>query len=470
MAKLAIKLNRKIAKRVSKIPKQVDWIITRALGGNRGHNWRLVSKNIRGPITLPDGLYQYNVLLVFERHRGTNNADIIQRQANDIVQFVEQAANNAKFKEFPYNVENHTIRDDDDVPTTVPAIPRTHAPTPLEMAVRNNGTVPGVAPVVIRPEEGDDDNAADLTDFNDDATPLPRNDQDVITFEEAVPLEDVDIPEVLISGTDEEIEAHPAFQGIYGRTSHIRVIASSMKSFKESNGARRNHIVMHGLPACAKSRIMRGFMEMLGGTNAGSFIAINADSTTKAGIETMFLNRLKQTGIPPFVFVEELEKTIEAVLTIWLGMLDDRREIRKINYRQQDVVKTNILCVSTVNDKIAFDRMMGGRPGKPGALSSRFVKQLYVPRPDKDIMRRILQRDIEINGGNQAWVDAAIELSEEIKTNDPRMILGFLDGQDRLLTGEYQKDVIKIYELETKERKEGAGEFVGIDQLDVVQH
>lgn len=464
MVKLAIKLRRRTFKRTKKIPQQIDYIVKRALAGARGNTWELHNKQIKPPVNLHDGRYLYNINLVFNRKRGQNNPDVIQRQANDLLLVVETAGKNTKFKEYPFVIDNHTLNDDPEDRTGEytdllrNAIQeRTRNLTPLEMAVRTDGTVPGVPPVEI----------TDTPEIETDApAAMPRNEQDVITFERAITLEELEIPEVLISGTDEEIEVHPCFQGIYGRTSHIRVIASSMKSFKESNGARRNHIVMHGLPACAKSKIMHGFMEMLGGVGSGAFIIFNADSTTKAGIETMFINRMRDTGIPPFVFIEELEKTIEAVSTIWLGVLDERREIRKINYRQQDVVHTNILCTATVNDKIAFDRMMGGRPGKPGALSSRFVKQLYVPRPDKEIMRRILRRDIEMNGGNVDWIDPAIKLSEDIKTNDPRMILGFLDGQDRLLTGEYQNDIIKIYNLEKKEREEAVGEFVGRDNLD----
>ena len=75
-------------------------------------------------------------------------------------------------------------------------------------------------------------------------------------------------------------------------------------------------------------------------------------------------------------------------------------------------------------------------------------------------MRKILLRDIELYGGNPEWVEPCMELSKKVKTNDPRMILSFLHGQDRLLTGEYQQDILRIFELEQKERNEHVGEFI----------
>ena len=116
------------------------------------------------------------------------------------------------------------------------------------------------------------------------------------------------------------------------------------------------------------------------------------------------------------------------------------------------VRKVHFLSLSTANDKEKFDLMMGGRTNYPGALSSRFVHQLECPRPDKTQMRMILKRDIERFGGKLEWIDPCIELAEQIGTNDPRKVLGFLDGGDRLMDKSYQNDQLNIHHLLTKER------------------
>lgn len=268
---------------------------------------------------------------------------------------------------------------------------------------------------------------------------------DIVDFEQALTWDEIKIPDVLINGTDAEIERFPAFNGIFGRAAHIRVIFSSIKTMVDTKGMRRNHCMLWGLPACAKSQLMTGVQAVLG---KGAFLSINGNSATKAGIETIFLKRLKETGTPPVCFIEEIEKTLEAILTVWLSILDDRAEVRKVTYHDQAKADARVLVIASANDKVLFDRLMGGRPKHPGAISSRFTKKLYVPRPDEAIMRKILARDIKLYGGKMEWIEPCIEIMRELQTNDPRTVLSLLDGQDRLLTGEYKTDILTIHELE----------------------
>jgi hypothetical protein len=127
-----------------------------------------------------------------------------------------------------------------------------------------------------------------------------------------------------------------------------------------------------------------------------------------------------------------------------LGALDDRGELRKINAREMRNREIKILCLATANDKDEFDRLMGGTLKRPGALSSRFVHQLECPRPNREVLRMILTRDIDSYGGSSDWIEPALDLAAEIGTDDPRKVLGFLDGGHRLLTGEYQRDIRSI--------------------------
>ncbi len=266
---------------------------------------------------------------------------------------------------------------------------------------------------------------------------------EVGTYEKVALPEELNIPEMLISGTDEEIENHECFKGVYGRSAHIRLAMSVLSAAFKTKMQRRHNILFYGEPACAKTSIVNGIKKVLGPTG---YLELDSTATTKAGIEKLFLNGLA-TGVPPVVFIEEIEKTDESALRVWLSALDERREIRKVNYRTATVRKFDIVCIATANDKECFDRLFkGGSQKGKGALSSRFTKQIYVPRPDRNILKRILERDINQFGGKKSWIEKCLDLSDKLKINDPREVLSYLVGGDRLLDGSYQADVLKVVE------------------------
>lgn len=394
MANFKVNLERKTVNRLNSesLEEQMEYLVGRATAGNR-KTWTNKNYKITGP-KRENGHYVYNLTLEFERNGRKSLSDgQLSDELKAIIGYITKAAESSKFK---------------------PAW--------------SVGTVQQSW------------NASVVKDESDGC--------DVLPFDRALTFSELVIPDILVNGTDEEIEKHPSFQGIYGRAAHIRIIGSSIQRMIATNGAKRNHILLHGLPGCAKSQILMGWMNVLG---PGAFFTINANSATRAGIEKMFLDRFRVTGVPPVCFIEEIEKTLEAILTVWLSILDDRAEVRKINYREQSRIDAKVLSIATANDKLLFDRLHGGRIGHPGALSSRFTKQLYVPRPDRDIMERILLRDIEIHGGNKEWVPPCLAIAEELKTNDPRIVLSLLDGQDRLLDDSYRQDILSIHQMEDQD-------------------
>lgn len=240
---------------------------------------------------------------------------------------------------------------------------------------------------------------------------------------------------------------HSVFHGLFDREPQIRTVLSSVKSFLTTDGQRRNHVLLYGLPACAKTQILLRLRDFLGD---GAVARLDATNMTQAGISKLYLDDVN-SPVPPFIFIEEIEKTAEEVLRIFLGMLDDRGEIRKTNFNMNLMREVRVLGMATANDKVLLDRLMGGSGTRPGALSSRFVNQLYCPRPDRRVLELILRRDIGKCGGNELWIEPALKLAQAINTNDPRKVLAFLDGADRLLTGEYQDDILKVMEKETEE-------------------
>lgn len=415
MPSFTVSLQRKNGKRMDKdvIQNNLTPVIRRSTAGNRD-NWQTKPFNVVAPITPgDDDLYTYKTSITYERRTLRSNVDAnkLTLEMNAILGFLTEAGKSSGFKDYPWTISGHK--------------------TTNWKAIDN--------PKPDAPASGGD--GVDLTELVD--------------FDQALTLEELEIPDVLIHGTDEEIEAFPAFNGLYGRSAHVRVMFSSIKTMQDTGGMRRNHCLLHGLPGCAKSSLFKGVQTVLG---HGGFLSLNANSATRAGIEAIFLRRLKQTGCPPVIFIEEIEKTLEAILTVWLSILDERAEVRKVTNNEANRAEIRSLCFATANDKVLFDRLMGGRPGHPGALSSRFTKPLYVPRPNRETLRRILLRDIKLYGGKPEWADKCLEISDEVKTNDPRIVLGFLDGGDRLLNNKYKEDILTIHRLEQADKEPEPGE------------
>lgn len=428
MSSFMVNLERKSQRRVDDkvIEEQLKFIMDRSTAGSR-NSWTSEfdyhpPKATSGPVTFKSTIH-------FSRKQTRNaekapNTAKLTHEMTEIVKVLSKAANASKFAKNPWVVKKAE---------------------PLDWKLDDT-------------EKHAIQNAAEGGTTESGGTEFSV--EEIVNFERAMDLEEIEIPDILVNGTDAEIEAHEAFEGIFGRAAHIRVAFSSIKTMIETGGRRRNHVLFYGLPGAAKSTMFRAIQKILG---AGSFLAINANSATRAGIEAIFLDRLTQTGCPPFLFIEEIEKTQEQILTVWLSILDERREVRKITHSAARKAEVNSLCFATANDKILFDRLMGGRPGHPGALSSRFNKPLYVARPNYDQMVKILVRDIALFGGQPEWANACMNIADEVGETDPRIILGYLDGGNRLLTGEYKNDIIAIRntEMEDKARhKEMAAELL----------
>ncbi len=225
------------------------------------------------------------------------------------------------------------------------------------------------------------------------------------------------------------------FANIYDREAQIETVHSALRAFNESDYNNRFHCVLWGEPACGKTAIAKAFSKMLGND---AVLELDATSTTKAGAERILL---ESESLPPVLICEEIEKTDEASLRWLLSALDQRAEVRKVTHnkglRQRDV---KMFCIATVNDIGLFRKVMAG------ALSSRFTWQLECPRPSKDVLRKILEREVALVSGDRAWIEPALTWCvDEACTNDPRQCVAVcLCGREKLLTGEYQRTLSKI--------------------------
>jgi hypothetical protein len=257
-------------------------------------------------------------------------------------------------------------------------------------------------------------------------------------------------PELLGPDSDAALAAHPAWRNLYGVNPQIRIILSNIKRAHETNGESRNHGVLFGHAGCGKTTTMFGLEHMFG---EGSVLKLDATSTTRAGLEKLFFNDL--TEIPPLVFMEEAEKADPEALKIWLGALDDRGEIRKVNFRVNMLRSVKVLFICSVNNKALFDKMMGSDGSEAGALSSRCVSQVYFPRPSQAVLIQILEKEIREKGGRGEWITPAIHLAEELGVSDPRIVRSYLAGGDRLLDGTYQRDWLAIQRAQQAFNKKG---------------
>tara|TARA_Y100000034_G_C6910429_1_gene424491 strand:+ start:7831 stop:9039 length:1209 start_codon:yes stop_codon:yes gene_type:complete len=379
---------------------QADYLITAAKRGRGKKNWSCKDTYSQGTSSLG---YRFSVKLTFDKVGGRKDPEIAYKDKDDILTRLIKAGQNAKFNKYPWKMRGNE-----------------ETPEPS-----------GGGPVVV--------------------TEDTEGTQTIGQYEEVTAASDIVIPEILLSGSDEAVENHEVFKGIYGRSPHIRTAMAVLHAAFTTQMQRRHNILFWGYPGCAKSHIVNGIKAFLG---PNAVLELDSTSTTKPGIEKIFLSGL-QTGVPPVVIMEEIEKTDENALRVWLSALDERREIRKLNFNVAKVRKIDILCIATANDKVAFDKLFrASNQGGRGALSSRFTKQVYIPRPDRAIMARILARDIKEFGGKEEWIEPCLDLADELKTNDPREVLGMLVGEDRLLDKSYQADILSIHAQETADYKE----------------
>lgn len=276
----------------------------------------------------------------------------------------------------------------------------------------------------------------------------------IVPFEKALLWDELQFDDSYIDMDDESLERTEAFGDLYERGAHIRLTLGAIHKAMETEGNVRNHVLLWGDPGAAKSGMLSAIQSIL---PREAWISLNVDSTTKAGFQTTFFNKLDLTGIPPIIFLEEMEKVAsDGILSPLLSLLDTRAMIQQVNFRKSKSKFAKVLFIATANDKYSFDMMMGGRRQNgevvPGALSSRFVHQLEVRRPSMETMRKILNREIRKFGGQTEFIEPAIELAEELGINDPRKIISFLDGGMRLLDGTYQRDmkmVTKVQKAQT---------------------
>lgn len=386
-----LSLRRYIQKKVDKkkIKAQIEYLISRGVASNRGRTWS-TSYRFKGP-SFDTDKFVVDCQVKFIKTKGRPSSDIEIKQWEEIKSVIQQCGKGVKFGSNPWIVKEIGSK------------------------------LPDYLPMPIDTEK-------------DCQTLMSNSKADVKTWNDLI------VPnELLGAESDFHLSNHDAWKSLYGVNPQIRIILSNIKRAHDTNGESRNHAVLFGHAGCGKTTTMFALEKMFG---SSSVLKLDATSTTKAGIEKLFFSELE--NVPPLVFMEEAEKADPDALKIWLGALDDRGEIRKVNFRVNQLRQIKVLFICTVNNKTMFDKMMGSDGSQAGALSSRCVTQVYYPRPSDSILYQILDKEIEEKGGNKEWIEPAIKMADALKVTDPRIVKSYLAGGDRLLDGTYQRDWYEI--------------------------
>jgi hypothetical protein len=400
-----------------KIKAQLDYLVKRGLGSNRGKNWTSTRGRLDWSVSGEGKMCE--VRITFQRNKGRTD-DAEAKQWDQISTMIAQTGSAARFTAPWFVWEERDGR----------KIPINHS-TPFEQALTETPAMTDVRQTIApstSPKE-----STPIPKRNDDEDVLP----DVQTVQESRAIlgwGDLAIRAEFLSDNSDDALANDSRWGLlYGVNPQIRVMLGNVQRAIDTDGESRQHMVLYGPPGSGKTTTTDALIKTLG---EGAVLKLDATSTTKAGLEKLFFKDL--ANVPPIVVMEEIEKADEGALAIWLGALDTRGEIRKVNFKTNQVRKLSVLFICTVNNKAKFEGMLAG------ALDSRCCTQIYFPRPNDETLRQILAKEIRLRGGKTAWIEPAIQIAKKLKVSDPRIVSSFLAGGDRLLDGSYQKDWLAI--------------------------
>ena len=235
----------------------------------------------------------------------------------------------------------------------------------------------------------------------------------------------------LVMPTQESWEEN--FSHLFGLEDHIARAKNPIELGIESDWTKRIHTILIGPPGCGKSAVCQAIKKAIG---AESVMQFDATSTTQAGAQKELESREE---LPRVMLVEEIEKAAGDSMQFLLSLMDLNAEVRKVTARGNILRNTKMIVIATANDEAMLKRAAAG------ATYSRFANRVYFQRPSRDLLYKILQREVEsLPNGNLAWIDPALDYAEAVRTTDPREIIAIcLCGRDELLTGVYQERMLR---------------------------
>ncbi len=235
------------------------------------------------------------------------------------------------------------------------------------------------------------------------------------------------------------------YSHLFGLEAQVRILLSSIQAAADSEMRNRFHSLLVGPPGTGKTDILLSTFSLLQELNI-SCLSIDATSTTEAGMRKLLLD--EDEILPEVILVEEIEKAAHS-FKLLLGIMDDRGTVTQLNARRTATRKVPALVLASANDYSALEKM------DSGALLSRFSNEIFCPRASREILAKILEREIgKVKNGSLEWIEPALEWCyDERGIGDPRLIKRVcLCGKERLLDGSYQRDLEITMKKQTGER------------------
>jgi hypothetical protein len=237
------------------------------------------------------------------------------------------------------------------------------------------------------------------------------------------------------------------FPGVFERDAHIRIVHKSVASFLETNKEERSHVLLYGLPAGCKTTVFAGLKKFYEQDQVERVAMLDATTLTKAGLENWILERSRAKCLPEILCLEEIEKHNPNNLLSLLAIMASGELMRTNSRIGRVIAEAKVLVWATCNDEEQLKAF------HKGALWSRFTHQLHCARPSRKLMGKILTHKIKkLPGGSPAWVDPVLNYAyDEVGNDDPRFMVGLLDGREGLLDGSYFSDLRSITQAKQEE-------------------
>lgn len=381
---------------------QLNFIGNRGVAGSRGRGWAFevqdIERDFRGIDETPR--WRYSGTIRFYRRTDTDPARA-ERQAVEILEWASTAGHNSKFGSRPWI-------------TVKSSLAKPSAAKPSTSDGKDNSATSAQK----------DSSSRDLTDdyvFDNLSHTLSQ------------------------AGT---IKKGEFYKHLYGLDAQISVLLSALQAAGDSGMENRFHTLLWGDPGCGKTEILEATARLLQSIGVNHLL-LDATSTTEAGMRKSLLDQ--DAEIPSVILIEEIEKVVEASMRWLLGIMDVRGRISQANFRKTASRRVPAIVIATANDMQQLGKMMYG------ALRSRFQHEVYCPRPSREVLRMILEREVgKLSKGDPRWIDPALKYCyDERKITDPRKIIPVcLCGKDKLFDGTYQKALEATMFKSSEEEKE----------------